>query len=80
MPALLAVGALREKFGRWPNSYYVYKGDPLCRKYDLNEEFAARDGLVCSGTIFFFIDPIVSPGNFKHLHRKLYGRIVGNCL
>lgn len=41
------------------------QGDPLCRKYDLNEEFAARDGLVCGGTMFFFIDPIVSPGNFK---------------
>ncbi len=41
------------------------QGGPLYRKYDLNEAFAARDGLVCGGTMFFFIDPLVNPGNFK---------------
>ncbi|GAN33224.1 MAG: hypothetical protein DYG83_02555 [Candidatus Brocadia sp. AMX2] len=41
------------------------QGDPLYRKYDLNEAFTARDGLVCGGTMFFFIDPLASTGNFQ---------------
>ena len=38
---------------------------PLLRRYDLNEEFAARDGLVCGGTMYFFLDPILKPDYFK---------------
>lgn len=41
------------------------QGEPLYRKYDLNEAFTSRDGLVCGGTMFFFIDPLVNPGNFQ---------------
>ncbi len=33
-------------------------GSPLFRRFDLNEEFAARDGMVCGGTMYFFVDPI----------------------
>lgn len=41
------------------------QGEPLYRKYDLNEAFTARDGLVCGGTMYFFIDPLASTGNFQ---------------
>jgi len=33
-------------------------GSSVFRRYDLNEEFAARDGLVCGGTMYFFVDHI----------------------
>jgi xanthine dehydrogenase accessory factor len=38
---------------------------PVLRRYDLNEEFAARDGLVCGGTMYVFLDPILKPDFFK---------------
>lgn len=31
---------------------------PQFRKYTLNEEMAARDGLVCGGTMYFYIEPL----------------------
>ncbi|NIR49401.1 XdhC family protein, partial [candidate division KSB1 bacterium] len=34
------------------------KGKPVFREYKLNEEMAARGGLVCGGTMYIFIDPI----------------------
>ena len=30
--------------------------------YELNEEIAAQDGLVCGGTMFFLVDPIYEKG------------------
>ncbi len=33
-------------------------GDAEMRDYELNEELAAQDGLVCGGTMFFLIDPV----------------------
>ncbi|HHT9110964.1 MAG TPA: XdhC family protein, partial [Candidatus Brocadiaceae bacterium] len=41
------------------------QGGPLLRRYDLNEAFAARDGMVCGGTMYFFLDPILKPDYFK---------------
>ncbi len=41
------------------------RGAPLLRRYDLNEAFAARDGLVCGGTMCIFVDPILQPDAFK---------------
>ena len=32
---------------------------PLYKRYYLNEDIAARDGLVCGGTMFFFIEPFL---------------------
>lgn len=51
----------------WSLSARILKerGSPLFRRYVLNEEFAARDGLVCGGTMDFFIDPILSPHHVK---------------
>ena len=33
-------------------------GDAELRDYQLNEDLAAQDGLVCGGTMYFLIDPI----------------------
>ena len=32
---------------------------PLYKDYYLNEDIAARDGLVCGGSMYFFIEPVV---------------------
>lgn len=40
------------------------KEKPFLRRYKLNEEMAARDGLVCGGTMSFFIEPLFSGEDF----------------
>ena len=35
-----------------------FKGGPEFKDYFLNEEIAARDGLVCGGSMYFFLDPL----------------------
>ena len=47
------------------------EGGPEFRDYTLNEDIAARDGLVCGGTMYFFIEPLRDPQEFL-----LYGREV----
>jgi len=34
------------------------------REYELNEDLAAEDGLICGGTMYFLIDPIYSPDTY----------------
>ena len=34
------------------------------REYELNEDLAAEDGLICGGTMYFLIDPVYSPDNY----------------
>ena len=34
------------------------QGGPEFKDYYLNEDIAARDGLVCGGTMYFFLDPL----------------------
>ena len=34
------------------------------REYELNEDLAAEDGLVCGGTMYFLIDPGYSPDSY----------------
>jgi len=41
-----------------------HQGGPEFKDYLLNEEIAARDGLVCGGTMYFFLEPIWDPGEF----------------
>ena len=36
-------------------------GSAQYREYELNEDLAAEDGLICGGTMFFLIDPIYTP-------------------
>ncbi len=40
------------------------KGGPEFRDYYLNEDIATRDGLVCGGTMYFFIEPLWKPDAF----------------
>ena len=35
-----------------------FQGGPEFKDYFLNEEIAARDGLVCGGSMYFFLDPL----------------------
>ena len=46
-----------------------HKSGPEFKDYYLNEDIAARDGLVCGGTMYFFIEPIVNNSKFVH-HAK----------
>ncbi len=39
-------------------------GPTEVREYELTEEIAARDGLICGGTMYFLLDPIREPGDF----------------
>ena len=34
------------------------------REYELNEDLAAEDGLICGGTMYFLIDPVYSPDKY----------------
>lgn len=41
------------------------KGGPAeFRDYLLNEELAAKDGLICGGTMYFLIDPVYQPKSY----------------
>ena len=53
------------------------KGKPVFREYQLNEEMAARDGLVCGGTMYVFIDPIFSPNNYLSIAEKINKALQG---
>ena len=41
-----------------------FKGGPEFKDYFLNEEIAARDGLVCGGSMYFFLDPLWDDTDF----------------
>ena len=41
-----------------------HQGGAEYRDYYMNEDIAARDGLVCGGTMYFFIDPVWEPREF----------------
>jgi len=40
-------------------------GSAEMRDYELNEDLAAQDGLVCGGTMYFLIDPIREPQPYR---------------
>jgi len=40
------------------------RGSAQYRDYFLNEELAAKDGLVCGGTMYFLIDPVYEPNHY----------------
>jgi xanthine dehydrogenase accessory factor len=44
---------------------------PLFKRYYLNEDIAARDGLVCGGTMFFYIDPVEHTDAFASLGTEI---------
>ncbi|PZC50048.1 MAG: xanthine dehydrogenase accessory factor [Chloroflexi bacterium] len=44
---------------------------PTYQDYYLNEEIAARDGLVCGGTMYFYIEPFRRPKEFLNVGDKI---------
>ena len=50
---------------------------PEYRDYYLNEEIAARDGLVCGGTMYFFIDPVWEPEAMLPVSKDIVGAYEG---
>ena len=44
-------------------------GGPEFKDYFLNEDIAARDGLVCGGSMYFFLEPIRNPRTSRHRRR-----------
>ncbi|WP_347273786.1 XdhC/CoxI family protein [Candidatus Kuenenia sp.] len=57
----------------WSQAKQLLKenGMPVLRTYDLNEEFSARDGMVCGGTMSFFIDPLITPHSFEIFAKEI---------
>ncbi len=50
---------------------------PSYKDYYLNEEIAARDGLVCGGSMFFYIEPVLGPESFSPLADEIAGAYRG---
>ena len=50
---------------------------PEYRDYFLNEDIAARDGLVCGGTMYFFIDPVREPDTILPIATDIVGAYEG---
>ncbi len=46
-------------------------GGPEFKNYYLNEDIAARDGLVCGGTMYFFLEPLWEPQDFSAIGSEL---------
>ena len=50
---------------------------PSYKDYYLNEEIAAQDGLVCGGSMFFYIEPVLGPESFSPLADEIAGAYRG---
>ena len=46
-------------------------GSAEYREYELNEDLAAEDGLICGGTMFFLIDPVYEPGEYLDFAKEI---------
>ncbi len=46
-------------------------GGPEFKNYFLNEDIAARDGLVCGGTMYFYLEPFWEADDFTELGHQL---------
>jgi xanthine dehydrogenase accessory factor len=46
-------------------------GGPEFKNYFLNEDIAARDGLVCGGTMYFYLEPLWEPDDFTEIGHQL---------
>jgi xanthine dehydrogenase accessory factor len=44
---------------------------PEFKDYYLNEDIAARDGLVCGGSMYFFLDPLTNKGGFLDMGKSI---------
>ncbi len=52
-------------------------GDAQYREYELNEDLAAQDGLVCGGTMFFLIDPVYNPNQYLDYAKEIDAAYAG---
>ena len=52
-------------------------GSAQYREYQLNEDLAAEDGLVCGGTMYFLIDPVYEPGELLSYADEISGAYDG---
>jgi xanthine dehydrogenase accessory factor len=52
-------------------------GGPEFKDYYLNEDIAARDGLVCGGTMYFYLEPVWEPSEFLSLGAELLNAYEG---
>ena len=47
------------------------RGDAEYHEYQLNEDLAAEDGLVCGGTMYFLIDPVYRPEDYLDYAKEI---------
>lgn len=47
------------------------KSGPRFREYYLNEDVAARDGLVCGGTMYFYVEPLYPGSDFLPVAKEI---------
>ncbi|MDP7511022.1 MAG: XdhC family protein [Dehalococcoidia bacterium] len=52
-------------------------GGPEFKDYLLNEDVAARDGLVCGGTMYFYLELLVEPSDFLTIGSEILGAYSG---
>ena len=52
-------------------------GSAQYRDYELNEDLAAEDGLVCGGTMYFLIDPVYEAGSYLEYAREIDAAYAG---
>jgi xanthine dehydrogenase accessory factor len=54
-------------------------GGPEFKDYYLNEDIAARDGLVCGGTMYFYLEPLWDPDDFTEIGHQLLDAYEGGA-
>ena len=54
------------------------KGSVEYKEYELNEDLAAEDGLVCGGTMYFLIDPVYNPEDYLPYVNEINQAYEGN--
>ena len=47
-------------------------GGPEFKDYYLNEDIAARDGLVCGGTMYFYLEPLRETEDFLSIGNEIH--------
>ena len=52
-------------------------GGPEFKDYYLNEDIAARDGLVCGGTMYFYLEPLWGSQDFAEIGSELMAAYEG---
>lgn len=53
------------------------KSGPQFRDYYLNEDIAAKDGLVCGGTMYFYLEPLWPQSDFLKTATEIVGAYAG---